>query len=62
MSHPSLEHRAHRPWPLPERPWVIAQSWRHLLFAHWRVPAAVLRPLVPAALELEEAEPGPEVV
>jgi hypothetical protein len=56
MRHVSLEHRDHRPWPLPDRPWVIAQSWRHLLFAHWRVPAERLRPLVPAELELEEAE------
>lgn len=45
---------AHRPWPLPDLPWVMFQSWRHLLFAHWPLPAERLRPLVPPALELEE--------
>ena len=29
------------------------QKWRELSFLHWRVPASVLRPLVPAALELD---------
>jgi hypothetical protein len=29
------------------------QRWRDLLFVHWRVPAEALRPLVPAALELD---------
>jgi uncharacterized protein YqjF (DUF2071 family) len=30
-----------------------AQRWRRLLFLHWPVPVAALRPLVPAALELD---------
>jgi uncharacterized protein YqjF (DUF2071 family) len=50
----SLELVEHRPWPLPERSWSLGQTWQELLFAHWRVPAEVLRPHVPAALELEE--------
>jgi uncharacterized protein YqjF (DUF2071 family) len=32
----------------------MGQTWRNLLFAHWRVPHDVLRPHVPARLELEE--------
>lgn len=52
--HPSLRHTAHRPWPLPDRPWMMRQSWRDLLFAHWPVPAARLRPLVPPALTVQE--------
>lgn len=44
---------AHRPWPLPGDPWVLYQEWHDLLFAHWRVPAAALRPLVPPELELD---------
>jgi uncharacterized protein YqjF (DUF2071 family) len=32
----------------------MGQTWRHLLFAHWRVPHDVLRPHVPERLELEE--------
>ncbi len=48
-----LAETAHRPWSLPKRPWVLAQSWLHLLFAHWRVPAEVIAPLLPAGLELD---------
>jgi hypothetical protein len=29
------------------------QRWRSLLFLHWPVPAAALRPLVPSSLELD---------
>jgi len=43
----------HRPWPMPRRPWVMTMSWHDLLFAHYRVPAHVLRALVPAGLELD---------
>ena len=48
------EQLEHRPWPLPDTPWVMFQSWRNLLFAHWRVSSGALRPLVPAELELDE--------
>jgi uncharacterized protein len=43
----------HRPWPLPERPWVMTQSWHDLLFVHWPIATSVLRPLVPPELELD---------
>ncbi|MBS0266846.1 MAG: DUF2071 domain-containing protein [Planctomycetes bacterium] len=29
------------------------QSWSQLLFVHWRLPAAILRPLIPAELEID---------
>jgi uncharacterized protein YqjF (DUF2071 family) len=44
----------HRPWPMPRLPWIMFQSWRDLLFAHWPVSPEALRPLVPAQLVLEE--------
>jgi uncharacterized protein YqjF (DUF2071 family) len=50
----SLQLTRHRPWPLPERPWAIGQSWERLLFAHWPVDPKALRPHVPAALDLDE--------
>jgi uncharacterized protein YqjF (DUF2071 family) len=54
---PALEaitrQTAHRSWPPPDRPWVITQTWRNLLFAHWPVAPAALRPLIPAGLQLE---------
>lgn len=39
--------------PLPPGHWVMRQTWRDLLFAHWPVPVATLRPLVPACLDLD---------
>jgi uncharacterized protein len=43
----------HRPWPLPGGPWVMAQRWHDLLFAHWPVPVAAVRALIPAGLEID---------
>ena len=43
----------HRPWPLPRGPWVMAQRWTNLLFAHWPVSSNALRALVPEALALD---------
>lgn len=31
----------------------LRMRWERLLFAHWPVPASVLRPLIPAGLELD---------
>ena len=42
-----------RPWPLPDSPWVMAQVWRKLLFAHWLVPVEMVRSLLPAGLALD---------
>lgn len=46
----------HRPWPMPQRPWVMSQSWLDLLFAHWPVEPEHLRPVIPPGLELETFE------
>lgn len=43
----------HRPWPIPEEPWILRQEWTDLLFAHWPLPPEVIRPHVPEALELD---------
>lgn len=48
--HPALALTDHRPWPLPSGPWRWRQSWQDLLFAHWPVPVARLRPLLPPDL------------
>ena len=34
----------------------MRQTWRHLLFAHWPVPPALLRPYLPARLEVDTFE------
>src|SRR5262245_19789536 len=48
-----LDEVAHRPWTLPESPWVMTQTWNDVLFAHWRVDASTLRERVPASFELD---------
>lgn len=48
-----LEELAHRPWPLPTGPWVMAQTWDNLLFAHWPVDPELVRPHVPEELLLD---------
>jgi uncharacterized protein len=49
----SRVHTAHRPFPLPRTPWVMGQSWLDLLFAHWPVPQAALRQLVPDSVPID---------
>jgi uncharacterized protein len=45
----TLEHVAHRPYPLPTRTWVMHMSWQELLFAHWPFRAEVMRERIAAA-------------
>ena len=42
-----INQTAHRPWPLPDSPWLLTQSWHNLLFAHWPVDAELLRSRMP---------------
>ena len=49
----SLTATAHRPYPMPDGPWVMHQSWHDLLFAHWPVPIDDLRRVVPTSLPLD---------
>lgn len=53
MSGSILQVQDHRPWPLPSGPWVMAQQWLDLLFAHWPIPMETMRALVPAQLPLD---------
>lgn len=38
------------------RPPLMRQTWRNLLFAHWPVPPELLRPYLPARLEVDTFE------
>ena len=51
-----FDYTAHRPWPLPSTPWIMAQSWHNLLFAHWEIDAAKLRPYIPSNLTIDTYE------
>jgi len=48
-----LNNVDHRPWPLPERPWVMTQTWNDVLMAHWPIPRADVRCRVPWTFDLD---------
>lgn len=48
-----VQETTHRPYPMPDGPWIMTQSWHDLLFAHWPVAVDQLRPIVPPVLELD---------
>jgi uncharacterized protein YqjF (DUF2071 family) len=52
----TLEAVAHRPWPLPTRPWLMGQTWYHLLFAHWRVEPSTIDRLLPPPLTAQRRD------
>jgi hypothetical protein len=47
------KHTEHRPWPLPRRPWVLRMTWHELVFLHWPIDPALLRPHVPEGLAID---------
>ena len=48
-----INEQSQRPWPRPNNRWVLAMRWHDLLFVHWPVRAELLRPLIPAELEID---------
>ncbi len=53
LSHPTLSHTAHRPWPLPAGKWAMKQTWKNLLFLHWPVEPSAIREQIPKDLEID---------
>ncbi|HEY7475014.1 MAG TPA: DUF2071 domain-containing protein [Vicinamibacterales bacterium] len=48
-----IQRNANRGIPMPDKPWASYQSWDNLLTCHWPLDPAVLRPKVPAQLEID---------
>ena len=53
---PVTDQTSHRPWPLPQTPWVLFMRWHDLLFLHWPIRAELIRPLIPNWLDLDKFE------
>lgn len=49
----ATEISTHRPWPMPNRPWVMAMQWHDLLFMHWPIAVSTIRQYIPRALEID---------
>jgi uncharacterized protein len=56
--HRVLAETAHRPWPLPESPWFMGQTWTTLLFIHWSLPRERLDAVTPPQLPVDTFEGG----
>jgi uncharacterized protein len=48
-----MDQTSHRPWPLPQTPWVLSMRWHDLLFLHWPIHPDVIRPMIPRPLDLD---------
>jgi uncharacterized protein len=48
-----LTEVAHRPWQMPDEPWIMTQTWHDLLFVHWPVDTRMLAANVPSGLDLD---------
>src|SRR5687768_5950725 len=48
-----IDQVAHRPYPVPDAPWIMTQTWHDVLFLHWPVDAQMMSALLPAGLELD---------
>ncbi len=49
----AIDQVGHRPYPVPQSPWIMTQTWHDLLFLHWPVDSRMLRAALPAGLELD---------
>jgi uncharacterized protein YqjF (DUF2071 family) len=48
-----LQQTAHRPWPLPSKPWAYYQEWNQVLFLHYPVDKKELSDMLPKGLVLD---------
>lgn len=48
-----MRKQDHRPWPMSSKPWIMRQTWKNVLFAHWPIPKEQLRPHIPSGLEMD---------
>ncbi|KKB41584.1 YqjF family protein [Bacillus thermotolerans] len=51
--HEAFSHITHRTAPLPDIPWIMAQTWSHVLFMHWPVNAVQLQRFLPEELTVD---------
>ncbi|MCP1355403.1 YqjF family protein [Aneurinibacillus migulanus] len=48
-----LQATSHPPLLPSAKPWVMTQTWHHLLFAHWPVTVAYIREFIPSPLTVD---------
>jgi len=53
LDHPAFSQVDHRPWALPNKKWLLTQTWMNLLFLHWEIDIDDLRARIPDQLEID---------
>ena len=48
-----LKTQNHQYWPLPSKYWIMRQTWKNVLFAHFPISPERLRPHIPSTLEID---------
>jgi uncharacterized protein len=48
-----LDHKEHRPFPLPDSPYVYYQEWRKAIFLHYEADPSQLEKLIPSFVKLD---------
>ena len=48
-----LKTQNHRSWPLPSKYWIMRQTWKNVLFAHFPISPERLRPHIPSTVEID---------
>ena len=48
-----LNHKKHRAFNYPKRPWVFYQEWNDALFMHWQIDPNAIQPLLPKGLKVD---------
>jgi uncharacterized protein YqjF (DUF2071 family) len=51
--HSSLLHTNHRPWPMPDRNWIMRQEWNDLVFLHWEIAPQEIKQHLPPGVEVD---------
>jgi uncharacterized protein len=51
-----LDQTSHRPFPLPDGPWMLYQCWKQVLFLHWSVSVESINELLPKGLKADTYE------
>ena len=51
-----FKRTSQQPLPIPKGPWLMTQTWKDVLFAHWPFSPETLQPKIPAPLEIDTYE------
>ena len=48
-----IKKQDHRSWHVPSKNWIMRQTWKNVLFAHWPILPERLRSSIPSSLDID---------